>query len=113
ELRAGVFFIPADLREPVRTAVDDVGQAGERLDVVDDRGAAEDAVDGRKGRLDARLASLSFQALDQAGLLAADVGAGSAVHVEVDRDPGAEDVLAEKALRVGLIDRPIEDSRPV
>ena len=55
------------------------GHAGQRLDVVDDGRLAEGPFDGGERRLDARPGALAFQALDQAGLLAADVGAGAAV----------------------------------
>src|SRR5262249_14906580 len=109
ELGAGVLLVAPDLEEPVGAAVDDVLDAAERLDVVDDRRRAERARDGGEGRLDARLAALAFDRLDQARLLAADVGAGAAVDGEVEREGGAEDLLAEEPLRVRLRDRLVED----
>ena len=46
ELRARVPVVSADPLEPVGAAVEDVLDAGERLDVVDDRRAAPGALDG-------------------------------------------------------------------
>jgi hypothetical protein len=52
----------------------------ERLDVVDDgRALVEAEHRGKYGRLDARVGALALERFDQAGLLAADVGAGAAV----------------------------------
>ena len=71
----------------------------QRLDVVDQRRALVEALDGRERRLQARVAALALERVEQRGLLAADVGAGAAVHDEVERVVGAEDVLAEVAGR--------------
>src|SRR5262249_53737907 len=70
--------------EPVGPAVDDVGDAGDGLDVVDDGGLAERPLHGGERRLDPRPGPLALQALDQAGLLPADVGAGPAVDVDIE-----------------------------
>ena len=80
----------------------------QRLDVVDQRRAAVQALDGRERRLQARVAALALERVEQRGLLAADVGAGAAVHDEVDRVVGAEDVLAEVAGRARLGHRRVE-----
>src|SRR5262249_30912314 len=82
-----------------------------RFDVVDDRRGAEDSDDSGEGRLDARLAALAFEALDQPGLFAADVGAGAAVDGQVERVSGAEDVLSEKNARVGFLQRAVQNAR--
>ena len=74
-----------------------MGHAAERLDVVDDRWLAESPLDGRERRLDPRPASLPFQALDQAGLLAADVGARAAMQPDVEVEPRPVNVLAQVA----------------
>src|SRR5690606_2127848 len=78
ELRSGVLR-DAEGLEPLRAVLDDQGDAGDGLDVVHDRGAAEHADDGREGRLDARLAALAFDRLDQPGLLPANVRAAAAM----------------------------------
>ena len=69
----------------------------ERLDVVDQRRALVEALVGGERGLQARVAALAFQRVEQPGLLAADVGAGAAVHDQRERVPGAEDVLADVA----------------
>ena len=64
---------------------DDVLDRAERLDVVDDGRAQVEPEHRREiGRLDARIGALAFQRLDQAGFLAADVGAGAAVDVDLE-----------------------------
>ena len=83
----------ADRLEPVGAAVDDVRHARQRLDVVDDRRLAERPSTAGKRRLDARPGALAFQAFDQPRLLAADVGPGPAVHVDVEVEVLAENVL--------------------
>src|SRR5207249_9836006 len=107
ELGAGT-LLGADRPEPVGASLHDVRHAGERLDVVDDRRAAEQAVRGGKGRLDARVAALALERFDEPGLLAADVGARSAVHPDVEIEARTEDVAAEEARAAGLGDRRLE-----
>jgi hypothetical protein len=82
---------------------------GEGLDVVDDRGLAEEALDGGEGRLDAGPPALALDRLEQRRLLAADVGAGAAVDVAVDlKGPPVfssaleQALVAEDAVLVGL-----------
>ncbi len=61
------------------------GHRGEADDqVVDDRGLAEQALVRRERRLGPHLATLAFEALQQRGLLAADIGAGADTHFEVE-----------------------------
>ena len=63
--------------------VDDERDVHQGLDVVDDRRVAEQALDRRERRLEARLAALALERVEQRGLFAADVRAGAAVHGEV------------------------------
>jgi hypothetical protein len=58
-----------------------------------------------KGGLSRGLTATTLQRVEQRRLLAADVGAGPGVHHDVQVEAGAEDVLAEVALGVGLLDR--------
>ena len=60
------------------------------------------AVRGRERRAQPGLAAEALQRVEQRRLLAADVGAGAGVHDDVQVEAGAEDVLAEVALRVRL-----------
>ena len=99
----------ADRFEPVRAAFEDVRDAAERLDVVHNRRFAKGALDGRERRLDAGPAALAFEALDEAGLLAADVGSRAAVNPDVQVVARAVDVLAQVAGGAGLLDRRLED----
>ena len=85
----------ADRLEPVGPALDDVRDAAERLDVVDDRRLAERPLDRRERRLDPRPAPLPFEALDQPGLLAADVRPGPPVAVDLQVEARPVDVLAQ------------------
>ncbi len=64
---------------------------------------------GEVGRLDARVGALALERFDEAGFLAADVGAGAAMDVDLEIVAGAEDVLAEEILGLGLGDGFLED----
>src|SRR5437868_3459022 len=67
ELRPRVALVGADRLEPVGAALEDVGDAAERLDVVDHRRHAEGADQRGEGRLDARLAALALEGLEETG----------------------------------------------
>src|SRR5262245_14030016 len=102
-------LLGADRGVPVRPALDDGRERGQGLHVVDQRRAAVEAGDGREGRLEPGLAALALQALQHAGLLAADVGPGAPVDGDVEVEAGAEDVAAEVAGGPRLGDRRVED----
>ena len=104
ELRA-VALGRADRLEPVGPPLDDVGDAAEGLDVVDDRRLAERPLDRRERRLDPGPAPLPLEALDQPGLLAADVRPGPPVQPDLEVEARAVDVLAQVPRRPGLGDR--------
>ena len=80
-----------------RAALEDDRHASQRNDVVDDGGLAEQALDGRQRRAVTHLGPLAFQALEQRGFLAADVGAGAHAHFELERLAAAADVGPEIA----------------
>ncbi len=65
--------------EPRRAAAQDVRRHRDRLDIVDRGRAAIEADIGRERRLQARLALLAFEAFEQRGFFAADIGAGAVV----------------------------------
>ena len=91
-----LFGLPilANSAPPMR---DDVLHVAERLDVVDDRRALIKAEHGREiRRLDPRISALAFERFDQPGLLAADVSARAAMHVDLAVETRAENVLAEE-----------------
>src|SRR3712207_8397982 len=59
-----------------------------------------EALDRGERRLQARVAALALQGVQQRRLLPADVGSGAAVHHEVERVVGAEDPLDRKSTRL-------------
>merc|ERR1719461_2160648 len=115
--RAGVVHVAGDVEklgagvpgathagEPVSSPPADGGGHGDSLDVGDSGGTAEDTdVSGEWG-LQAGLALLTLQALDQGGLLPADVGASTTVHKEVEVITRATGVGSQEASVVGLPD---------
>jgi hypothetical protein len=58
----------------------------------------------REGRLQPRHALLALQALQQRRLLAADIGAGAVVQVDVEVEPAAGRVGAQQARIIALVD---------
>ena len=80
------------------------------LDIVDGGRAAVEADVGRERRLQPRLALLALEAFQQRGFLAADVGAGAVVDVEVEV-PAVDVVLADQLGLVGLVDRRLQRAR--
>src|SRR5712691_4595980 len=96
--------------EPLPAPVDDVRQARERLDIVHDGRLAEGAFHGREGRLDLGPALLALERRDEAGLLAADIGARPAMHDDLEVEARALDVLAEQARVVSLLDGIAQDA---
>ena len=93
--------------EPRRAAPHDVGHDRDRLDVVDRGRTAVQAHVGRKRRLEPRLALLALEALEQRHLLAADIGAGAVMDVEVEI-VAVDVVLAEQLRVIGLVDRGLQ-----
>src|SRR5439155_9876384 len=70
--------------------------------------------DRRKIRgLDPWITALSFQGLDQAGFLAANVSAGAAMDVNLEIIPAAQDVLAQEILCARFGEGSIENLRPI
>ena len=67
---------------------------------------------GKIRRLDAREAALALERLEQRRLLAADVGPGAGVHHHVEAEARAEDVRADRAVRVGLVEGLLQPLEP-
>ncbi len=111
EARAGVVGL-AELGVGRAAHVDDVLDVAERLDVVDDGRAHVEAEHGGEiRRLDARVGALALERFDQAGFLAANVGARAAMDIDFEVVAGAADVLAEEVFRLRLGDGFLEDFR--
>src|SRR6185312_6284629 len=96
ELRAGR-ALDAELGVARAAHLDDRRDGREGLDVVDERRPLVQALVGGERRLEARVAALALERVEQRRLLAADVGAGAAVDPEREGVVGAEDPLAEVA----------------
>ena len=91
------------------TAVaDDPGNGRKGFGVVDGGGLAVQAEAGRERRLEARLALLAFQRLQQRSLFAADVGAEAMVRVQLEAEAAAHDVVTQVAGSAGLFQRGLE-----
>src|SRR5712671_3790498 len=108
QLGPGVPLGP-DPRAPLPPAPDDVRHAGKGLHVVDHGGAPEEALDRRKGGLQARPSALPLQRLDHARLLAADVGAGAHVHRDLAVEAGTQDVPPDQSGGARLLDGAAQD----
>src|SRR5262249_4939957 len=106
ELGAGI-VLAADRRKPRGAAAQDVGRLRDSLDVVDGGGTAVKADVRRERRLETRHALLAFEAFQQRGLLAADVGAGAVMDVNVEIE-AVDVVLADELRRIGLVDRGLQ-----
>ena len=85
----------AGFQEGLAAIADDPGHRREGLGVVDGGGLAVQAEAGREWRLEARLALLAFQRLQQRGFFAADVGAETVVGIQVEREVGPEDAIPQ------------------
>src|SRR5205085_10517695 len=86
---------PSDRGKPGRATAQNVGCNRNRLDVVDRGRATIEADIRREWRLQARLALLAFEAFEQRGFLAADIGAGAVRDIDVER-PAVDIVLADQ-----------------
>ena len=98
--------------EPVCPVFEDGTDGGEGFDVVNDGGSAEGPCDGGERRFDAWPAAFAFERFEQRGFLAADVGAGTALQVEIG--PAVIDLahartFAEDLVGVGFLDGGFED----
>ena len=96
--------MPANHSAPRRRMV---GATAIDFDIVDGGGAAIEADIGRERRLQARLALLAFQAFEQRGFFAADIGAGAVMDIEVEI-PAMDVVLADQLGVIGLVDRALQ-----
>ena len=96
-------LLGADAGEPVGAPVDDDGDGGQGLDVVDDGGFAVQPGLRREGRAGAGHAAPALDGGHQRRLLAADESAGAFLDMHAEVEAGAEDVLAQEALLLCLL----------
>src|SRR4029077_20311854 len=103
----------AEAFEPFRPVLDDQRHARERLHVLDDRRPAKRADHRGERRLDARLAAMTLDRLDESRLLAADVRAGTSSDGDIEVESTAKDVLAEVAALARFGESFLKDRRAV
>src|SRR5271165_4066318 len=87
----------------------DPGGRSEAQDIVDDGRFAEQTRDRRQRRLGAHLSALALEALEQRGLLPADIGACAEPRLEIEGVGRAEDAATEEPARPRLLNRPAKD----
>src|SRR5439155_22421830 len=98
----------ADRREPGGAALGDERDVRQRLDVVDDGRAAVQSDDRREGRLDAGIAALPLERLEEGRLLPADVRPGPPIYNDIEAEAAPEDVLPQKPFGMSLVHRLLE-----
>src|SRR5690606_22991729 len=98
---------PADGRKPRSTPAQYRGRHRDGLHIVDRGRTAIEADIGGERRLQARLAFLAFEALEQGRLLAADIGACAVVDIDIEI-VAVLVVLADQLRVIGLIDRALQ-----
>ena len=96
ELRRTARTFRTQSGKPRRAIANDRRHAGKTLRVVDRRRLAVQTEVGRERRLEARLALLAFQRLEQRRFFAADIGACADESVKIEIDARALNVLAEQ-----------------
>ena len=105
--------ILAETGEPVGAAPQDRRHDGDGFDIVDRGRAAIEAGARRKWRLQARLALLAFQRLDQRGFLATDIGTCPAVKIDVELPARFGGIVAKKAGGISFVDGGLKAARLV
>lgn len=99
----------AERGEPAGSTAHDGRADGDGLNIGDGAGAAEQTNGGGEGGLQARLAGLALDRLDERGLLTTDIGTHSAVDVNIEVVACAAGVLTDETSLVGFVDGPLED----
>ena len=95
----------------LRAVLGDERCAAQRLDVVDDRRKLVVALLRRERRASRDDSAEALERVEQRRLLADDVGTGTFLHGDSEREPAAVDVVAEVAALVGPADRLAQGGR--
>src|SRR5208337_2901376 len=88
--------------KPLAAVADDGRDVGEGLDVVDERGLAEEAADRRVGRARPGRAALALDGGQQRRLLAADKGSCAEADFNVEVKRSVADAVAQQSASPGL-----------
>src|SRR6516164_5493093 len=99
---------PPNPGKPGCTAAQDLRNHRDRFNIVDGARAPVEPDLGREGRFQAWLTFASFETLEKASLLAADVCTCPAVQVEIKAIAGAAGVLSDQPRGIGLVDRRLQ-----
>ena len=91
--------------------LNDPRDIGDRFHVVDDRWLCIETLNGRERRLEPRLATASFEAVEQRCFFTTDVGATAEMDRDFERVVAALDVGSEIARFVRFLDGMLETSR--
>ena len=91
--------------EPIRAIFHDGRHAGQGLGIVDRGGTAVQTTLRGERRLEAGLAGLAFQRLQEARLLAADIRARAHEGMQLEVDPGRAQATADQARRPSFVQR--------
>ena len=83
---------------PLAAVPDDLRDVGEGFDVVQDRRFLPEPLERRERRTRTRHAAFALDRAHQSGFFAAYEGPRSLVDVDVEVEPGSEDVLSEQAV---------------
>src|SRR6185436_20122122 len=89
----------------------DRGNVRERLDVVHDGRQAEQSRLRGKGRLVARLATKSFDGIEDCRFFAADIGARAAANFDVEANATTQNVVAEEVVSARGVDGVLDAGR--
>src|SRR5581483_1892660 len=98
---------------PLGAAKNDVGNAGQRLRIINDRRSAPEPDHSRERWPDSRDAALAFERLHQRRFLPNFVRAGAAMPINIEIVAAAKDILAEKAARIRVAQGFLHDDRQV
>src|SRR5439155_19183632 len=92
---------------------DDRGNVDKCVDIIDACGLVEQAGFGRVRRLVARLAAITFDGVEQRGLLSANVSARAAPQLDVEAESATENMVSQQAAcaarRNGVSDAPCRE----
>lgn len=101
--------LAAEAVEPASSTPDDSRGHGNRLDIGNGGGAAEQTDGGRERWLQAWLTRLTLEGFDQRSLFATNVRAHAAMDVDVEVITRTTSVFADQAFLVGLLDSALEN----
>jgi hypothetical protein len=102
--------LATELVEPVGTTANDCRGDSDGLDVGNSGRASENTDSSREWRLQAGLAGLAFERLDERSLLTANVCTHTTVNVDIKVVAGATGVLANETSLVSFLNGTLKDS---